>query len=191
MGTYNDLFGQKTARSEAFKTGLGNLRDRTDVNTKRMAGAALLAMLAPGILASTDNQEENFLQEVLSGTITLGGAGLGAYIENDFARMSDDEKAFAVEQELSELKRKSKETMKAKGPMVANEEYGQAKQQMLNEYEPIDTNKGRRKVARENIGFDVLGMTPRTVRASARGALLGALASMPLAYGVMRGGEIE
>ena len=191
MGTYNDLFGQKTARSEAFKTGLGNLRDRTDVNTKRMAGAALLAMLAPGILASTDNQEENFLQEVLSGSITLGGAGIGAYVENDIARMSDEDKAFAVEQELADLKRKSKETMKEKGPMVANEEYGQAKQRMLNEYEPIDTNKGRRKVARENIGFDVLGMTPRTVRASARGALLGALASMPLAYGVMRGGEIE
>ena len=62
MGTYNDLFGsQKTARSEAFKTGLGNLRDRTDVNTKRMAGAALLAMLTPSILATTDNQEENCL----------------------------------------------------------------------------------------------------------------------------------
>ena len=192
MGIYNDLFGsEKTARGEAFKTGLGNLRDRTDVNTKRMAGAALLAMLAPGILASTDNQEENFLQEVLSGSITLGGVGLGAYVENDIARMSDEDKAFAVEQELADLKRKSKETMKEKGPMVANEEYGQAKQRMLNEYEPIDTNKGRRRVARENIGFDVLGMTPRTVRASARGALLGALASMPLAYGVMRGGEIE
>jgi len=191
MSTYNDLFGQKTARSEAFKTGLGNLRDRTDVNTKRMAGAALIAMLAPGILASTDNQEENFLQEVLSGTITLGGAGYGAYLENDLARLSDEEKAYAVEQELADLKRKSKETMKDKGPMVANEEYGQAKQRMLNEYEPIDTNKGRRKVARENIGFDVLGMTPRTVKASARGALIGALASMPLAYGVMRGGEIE
>ena len=105
--------------------------------------------------------------------------------------MSDEDKAYAVEQELAELKRQSKETMKVKGPMVANEEYGQAKQQMLNEYEPIDTNRTRRKVARENIGFDVLGMTPRTVRASARGALLGALASMPLAYGVMRGGEIE
>ena len=192
MGTYNDLFGsEKTARSEAFKTGLENLYRKSDLGTKRMAGAALLAALTPGTLAMTDNRDENFLQEFASGGITLGGIGLGAYIEHEWDKMSDDEKEFYIENEINDLKRQSKETMKDKGPQVANEEFARAKQRLLEMNEPIDTNPGRRKVARENIGFDILGMTPRTLRGTSRGALLGAVASIPLAYGVMRGEEIE
>ena len=179
------------AAEAMFNTGLSNLGSRTDANTKRMAGAAFLAAMTPGIMSTVDNQQESFLGEALSGAITLGGVGLGAYTEHEIARMSDSEKEFIIETKMDELKRKSKETMKREGPVVANEQFGREKQRMLEDLEPIDTNKGRRKVMRDVTGFDLLGMTPRSMRATARGALMGGLASIPLAYLPLKGGEIE
>ena len=179
------------AADAMFNTGLDNLISKTDANTKRMAGAALIAALTPGIMGAVDNHEESFLGEALSGAITLGGVGVGAYTEQALSQLSEGEKELLIELKMDELKKKSKETMKREGPVVANEQFGHAKQRMLDDFEPIDTNKGRRKVMREAAQFDLLGMTPRTVRATARGALLGGLATIPLAYAPLKGEEIE
>ena len=179
------------AAEAMFNTGLDNLISKTDANTKRMAGAALLAALTPSIMSSLDNHEESFLGEALSGAITLGGIGTGAYTEHALSQLSEGEKELLIQLKMDDLKKQSKETMKRDGPVVANEKFGHAKQKMLDDFEPIDTNKGRRKVMREVAQFDLLGMTPRTVRATARGALLGGLATIPIAYAPLKGEEIE
>ena len=175
----------------AFKTGSQNLWNRTDRMTHRMAGGALAAALLPGIMSSVDNQEENLGQQLLSGGITAGGVGIGALIEQSLDHMSPREIQEFIKDEVGELKRKSREDMKTKGPQQANEEFGRAKQKLYEDFEPVDSQPGRREVFRRMTGADLLGQTPRNLRSLSRGALIGGLAALPLAYKVLRGGEIE
>ncbi len=184
------MFNNPAAEAQ-WRTSLGNLNSGTDLLTKRMAGAALLAAIAPSVLSKIDNQEEGYLDRVLSSAITLGGVGTGAYMGHIRSQLTEAEKEQAIAQELNELKRKSKDTMKTDGPIVANEQYGEDKRRMLANYEPIDSNKTRRMLMEKATGFDLLGMTPRSARSVARGALMGGLASIPLAYMPLRRGEID
>lgn len=184
------MFNNPAAQAQ-FRTGLGNLNRGTDLATKRMAGAALLAALVPGAMSAVDNQDESSLGEALSGAITLGGVGTGAYMEHRCSQLTEAEKEEMIAQELNELKRKSKDSMKTDGPIAANEQYGENKRKMLADYESIDSNEVRRMLMERATGFDVLGMTPRSARSVARGALMGGLASIPLAYMPLRGGEID
>jgi len=175
----------------AFRTGSQNLWNRTDRMTHRMAGGALAAALLPGTLAMMDNQDENFAQQLIAGGITGGGMAIGQMIEKSLDQMSPEQIEEFIQMEVGELKRKSREDMKTKGVQQANEEFGRAKQKLYEDFEPIDSQAGRREVFRRVTGADLLSKTPRNLRSMARGALLGGIAAAPLAYGVMRGGEIE
>ena len=187
-----DPFEAERARvNAAFRTGTQNLWNRTDRMTHRMAGGALAAALLPGLMSSVDNQDENIAQQLLSAGITAGGVGIGQLIERSIDNMSPDEIEDFIKMEVGELKRKSREDMKTKGVQQANDEFGRAKQKLYEDFEPVDAQPGRREVFRRKTGFDVLGQTPRNLRSMSRGALLGGLAAVPLAYGVLRGGEIE
>ena len=181
----------KAASNAAFRTGAENLWNKTDRMTHRMAGGALAAALLPGIMSSLDNQEENLGQQLVAGGTIAGGIGIGQLIERSLDNMSPDEIKDFINMEVGELKRKSKETMRTKGVQVANDEFGKAKQRLLDDFEPVDAQVGRRKVFENRTGFDLLGQTPRNLRSMTRGSLLGALAVAPLAYGALRGGEIE
>ena len=187
-----DVFEADKARQRAaFRTGAQNLWNRTDRMTHRMAGGALAAALLPASLSMIDNQEENLAQQIIAGSITGGGIALGQIIERSLDQMSPEEVEEFLKMEVNELKRKSKETMKTKGVQSANEEFATAKQRLYQEFEPVDEMQGRRNAFENVTGADLLGQTPRNLRSMTRGALLGALASAPLAYGVLRGGEIE
>lgn len=187
-----DPFEAERARARAaFNTGTQNLFNRTDRMTHRMAGGALAAALLPGLMSSVDNQEENIAQQLLSAGITVGGASLGTVIDRDHNYMSPEQIDEYIKDEIVELKRKSKENMKTKGVEEANAEFARAKQKLYEDFQPVDSQKGRREVFRKVTGADLLSQTPRNLRSLSRGALLGAIAAAPLAYGVLRGGEIE
>jgi hypothetical protein len=142
-------------------------------------------------MSSLDNQEENLGQQLLSGGITAGGVGIGALIEQSLNQMSPEEIQEFIKDEVGDLKRKSREDMKTKGVQAANDEFGRAKQKLYEDFEPVDAQPGRREAFRRKTGVDMLGQTPRNLRTMSRGALLGGIAALPLAYGVLRGGEIE
>tara|TARA_R110002012_G_scaffold50126_2_gene129833 strand:- start:3812 stop:4372 length:561 start_codon:yes stop_codon:yes gene_type:complete len=175
----------------AFKTGSQNLWNRTDRMTHRMAGGALAAALLPTGLSMVDNQEENLAQVLIAGGLTGGGMAIGQIIEETLDQMSPEEIEEFIQMEVGELKRKSRQDMKTKGVQQANEEFGRAKQKLYEDFEPVDAQPGRREVFRRVTGADLLGKTPRNLRSMTRGALLGGIAAAPLAYGVLRGGEIE
>lgn len=175
----------------AFKTGSQNLWNRTDRMTHRMAGGALAAALLPAGLSMIDNQEENLAQQLIAGGVTGGGIAIGQIIEQTLDQMSPEEIEEFIEMEVGELKRKSKQDMKTKGVQQANDEFGRAKQRLYEDFEPVDSQPGRREVFRKMTGADLLSKTPRNLRSLTRGALLGGIAVAPLAYGVLRGGEIE
>ena len=185
------MYSQNEAAKAAFRTGAQNLWDRTDRNTHRMAGGALAAVLLPGMLASIDNQEEDFANQLLSGGITAGGVGLGAYIEQMSQHLTPEQMDDYINNAVNDLKAKSKVDMKESGPQAAADRFGRAKQAVYDEVNPVDPQPGRRKVFEQVTGMDALGRSPRELRGMTRGALIGGLLAAPLAYGVMRNGEIE
>ena len=179
------------AAQAMYTTGVDNLRKGVDVNTKRMAGAAVVAALLPGLMSMADNQEEGLLGEALSGAITLGGIGGGTYVGHALSQLSDEDKARLIAEEISNLKQESKQVMKTEGPVEANRRLAEGKHRVLNNYEPIDSNRSRQELFTKATGANILGMSPRAVNRTVRGALIGGLASVPLAYASLRGGEIQ
>ena len=187
------------AADSVSRAAFDTFSSRLDPNTKRMAGAALAAMMTPGMLSAVDNQEESLLGQFGSGAVTLGGTALGAAVGLDDGRLSDEMKELYIETEIDELKRKSKNIAREKGAQAGAEYFGKAKQKLLESVEPILNPVQAKNLnyffARHGFGeLNTLGlgsMTPRELRYMGRGAGLGALASIPLAYQALRGGEIE
>ena len=56
------------------------VRERLGPGPTRMAGAAMGALLAPGVVALMDDQETNILGYLASGAIGLGGMGAGMHV---------------------------------------------------------------------------------------------------------------
>ena len=178
-------------------TGYDALRHKLDINTKRMAGAALAAAFAPVIAKSVDDQEDTFLGDFIGGGLLVGGGVGGAYYGNQGVRV-DDKDAF-IQSEMSKLKREGKELAQKIGPEAARDYIVQRKNQILQDIEPIAPRQANAFNARarqyplgdEVADMDLLRKSPRTIRGSTRGAMLGLLAAALPSYLMMRGGEID
>lgn len=175
-----------------------------DDRTKRMAGAAVVAMLAPGVLSAVDNQEENLGQQVLSGAITLGAAGLGAEEGLRSATfLTDADKEEFIAKEMDNLKKEMKQVSKEQGVQAGVEFFAKGKERILRDLEPVLSNAQARNLqgyARMTGGSafeDVVqalkldSRSPRQLRRGAIGAAIGAGAGLLPAYMALRGGEIE
>lgn len=150
------------------------LRERLGPGPNRMAGAAMAATLAPGVVALMDDQETNILGYLASGAIGLGGLGAGMHVGY---QQSQDVDAY-IKAGVADLKKQSVEIAKKEGPAAAAQWFGEAKQQLMNEVNPIMPQAG-------------LHRSPREVRSTVRGAMIGsALAAVP-AYLAMRNGQVS
>lgn len=191
---------QEANRKRVFanaRTGFDQLRDRLDPNTKRMAGAALAAYLAPLTAASFDDQETGMMQS-LAGGVILGGGMVGGAILGE-RNVSIDDKDEYVRQAMSELKKKGRELAKEVGPEAARDFIALEKEKLMKDISPIAPRQAKAfNMAAKAVGgggifedLDLLNRSPRQIRGTTRGVLLGTLATALPAYLAMRGGEID
>jgi len=190
----------KARYTAAANTAMGNLNQRVDLNSKRMAGAALAAALVPSIGMVVDNQETNLGGFIGSGLLSTAGLGLGGYLGYRNAHIDDAIRDEFIRDEVSRMKNASKVAAKEIGPQAAVEQFARDKQALLADLDPIDAKRAAviNNELREfpEVGpilaeMDLGNKTPRDVRGITKGALIGALASMVPAYLALRNGEVE
>lgn len=188
----------------AGNTAASKANNVIDARTKRMAGMAVLAALAPGVMSSVDNQEENLAQQLLSGGITLGATALGAEEGLRSATfLTDIEKEDFIAKEMDNLKQQMKQVSKEQGVQAGVEFFAKGKEKLLRDLEPVLSTAQARNLqgyARMTGGSafeDVVqalkldSRSPRQLRRGAIGAAIGAGAGLLPAYMALRGGEIE
>jgi hypothetical protein len=147
---------------------------------KRKAGALLAAYLTPTLLSLVDNQQEDALSQVVGAPLTvIAGAMAGGTLARATGNISEDAKAEALRKIVTELKNEAKGVRDKDGPVAANEFFGHEKAKRTAAYEQ-DFKK-----------IPGLGISPRDIRRGQTGSLIGAALSAPLAYSMLRGGEIE
>ena len=182
------------------ETAMGNLNQKIGVNTKRMAGAAVLAGLIPGIGMMVDDQDTNLGGYIGSGLMSTAGIGLGGYLGYKNAHVNDADKEQFIKSEVSRMKNASKVAAKDIGPQAAVEQFAREKQAMLEDIDPIDA--ARAKIINKELrafpevgpmlaDMDLGNKAPRDIRGISKGALIGALASMVPAYLALRNGDVE
>ena len=184
----------------AADTALGNLNQRIGLNTKRMAGGAIAAGLAPGLLSYIDDQDTNLAGFTGSGVLTVAGIGAGGYLGYRHSHVNEALRDELIRSEIDKLKAKSKQAAKQIGPQEAVEQFARNKQALLEDLSPIDAQ--RAPIINRELGkipevgmilkdMDIGNKTPRDMRGMSRGALLGGLISLIPAYLALRNGEIE
>ncbi len=181
---------QQRARATA-KTAMGNLNDKVDTHTKRMAGLALAGLLAPGVVDMVDDKNSNFAEDFVGGTIAAGGLGVGGYLGYRQATIPEAEMDNFIANRVAELKKEAQVISKTQGPQAGVEYFAREKANMLDDLGPIDP---KRAVAFNNnlrsagdfggmaADLDLPNKSPRQLRGMSRGAALGALASALPAY---------
>lgn len=181
----------------ASATAFGNLRSKTDVNTKRMAGAALLASLGPSVLSWVDGEDSTFVNDLLSASLSVGATGAGGYLGYQQSTIPVDGMDEFIDNKLAIYKAEAKE-MARTNPQEGVEHFAAKKQQLLADIAPIDPKRAQALNAtlRQMPEFggmladlDIANKTPRQVRGLSRGAAIGAVASAIPAYLLMRQGE--
>lgn len=184
----------------AVKASFDEVRNNVGDDSKRMAGAALAAVMAPTALAAIDNQEEDILAQLIaSPVIAVGGTAAGGLIGYHQAHLKDEDKDTYTRNGVKALKETSKERAREVGPQQAIEEFANAKADLLKDISPVGPKHGQlfNKVVGSMPEYgpmlrdiDIPNRTRRELRGMTRGALIGALASIAPAYGVLRGGEL-
>ena len=181
----------------ASATAFGNLRSKTDVNTKRMAGAALAAALAPSVVGMVDGRDSNFVSDFIGGGLSVGATGLGGYLGYQQGTIPADGMEAFIDNELATYKAEAKEISKT-NPQAGVEHFAERKQQLLADIAPIDPKRSPALNAtlRQMPEFggmladlDIANKTPRQLRGLSRGAAIGAAASAIPAYLLMSGEE--
>lgn len=181
----------------ASATAFGNLRSKTDVNTKRMAGAALAAVLAPSAIGMLDGRDSDFVSDFASGGLSVAATGLGGYLGYQQGTIPADGMDAFIDNELATYKAEAKEIARV-SPQEGVEHFAAKKQQLLADIAPIDPKRAQALNAtlRQMPEFggmladlDIANKTPRQVRGLSRGAAIGAVASAIPAYLLMRGEE--
>lgn len=181
-------------------TGLELLNSKIDAQTRRMAGAALVAALGPSVLALMDDQQSDFGGSTVAGI--LGAAGLlgGGYIGYRSGVMPEDERDNYIRNKVSELKKASKELARKEGVQESVNAFAKGKQALIDDISGMapqynDLINARlhqmpefgTMAAEMNLG----NRTPREVRGMARGALIGSLGALVPGYLALRNGPIE
>lgn len=181
----------------ASATAFGNLRSKTDVNTKRMAGAALAAALAPSFVGMVDGRDSDFVSDFVGSGLTVAGTGLGGYLGHQRSTIPESEMDAFIDNELATYKAEAKEIART-NPQEGVNHFAERKRQLLADIAPIDPKRAPALNAtlRQMPEFgemlaelDIANKTPRQVRGLSRGAAIGAVASAIPAYLLMRGEE--
>lgn len=147
---------------------------------KRKAGALLAAYLAPTILSLVDNQEESTYNQLIGAPATVLAGGIaGGYLARATGNVNEEAKAQALRNIVTELKKEAKGMRDKDGPQAANEFFGHEKAKRTQAYE--DQFKK----------IPGLNLSPRDIRRGQTGSLIGAAIATPLAYSMLRDGEIE
>ena len=189
------------ARTNAVgSTALNNLLSKTDANTKRMAGAALLAGLSPGTISWMDDQETSLMGNTISGLLGVGGIGLGGYLGHRAGTIAPENREQFIRDNIDILKAESKTIGREQDAAAAVQYFADKKRELLNDISPIDAKRALQfnAMAKQFPEFgemiadlNLLEKTPRQVRNMSRGAALGALATAIPAYLAMRNGPVE
>jgi len=188
---------QRQRANAQSKTAFQNLRNKTDVNTKRMAGLALAAMLGPGIVSMFDGNDDNIMSDFGSGSVTLAGLAGGGYLGLRGVNIKPEDLDAFKRQEISRIKSEVKDLGRT-DPAAAVELFSRMKGEMIDDISPIDPARAKTfnqsvKVVPE-LGHmvadaDLLNRTPRQLRGVTKGAALGALAAALPAYLATRNSE--
>lgn len=186
-------------RDAAGKTAVENVGRKLTPDTKRMAGVALAALLAPGIGSMVDNQDETILQGIGAGILGAGGAAVGGMYGLGEAESEAIHDEIMMEDKMRDLKRESKEVAKRDGPAAGVEYFARGKEKLYEYIQPMDPGRGSafNSYMRDIPEFgpmiadlNIADRSPRHMKHMTRGAMLGAIAAAPFAYGTLRGGEI-
>jgi hypothetical protein len=181
----------------ASATAFGNLRSKTDANTKRMAGAALAAVLAPSAIGMVDGRDSDFISDFAGGGLSVAATGLGGYLGYQQGTIPADGMDAFIDNELATYKAEAKEIART-SPQEGVEHFAAKKQQLLADIAPIDPKRAQALNAtlRQMPEFggmladlDIANKSPRQVRGLSKGAAIGAVASALPAYLLMRGEE--
>lgn len=187
---------QQQRANAASQTAFENLRNKTDLNTKRMAGVALAAMVAPSLVSMFDGNEDNIMSDLMMGGIgTLGVAG-GGYLGYRNVNIKPEDLDAFKRDEISRIKKEVKDLGKT-DPAAAVSQFSRMKGEMLDDISPIDPTRAKtfnqelsniigRHAAND---ADLLNRTPRQLRGVSKGAALGALAAALPAYLASRNSE--
>ena len=181
------------AQQEKARAERQYIRDRITPNVDRYAGAVLAGALAPGIGSVLDDQDENLLNSLLSGSLTLGGFTAGSVLGMRSGSFKDETaRNDYVRSAVSEIKKEAEIIRAKEGPLAAADYFGRAKETLMHDIDPISQAKVDELKAKgmpwEN---SIYNMSPRQANGTIRGAALGTLAAALPAYFAMRGGEIE
>ena len=181
------------ARSQ---TAFQNLRSKTDANTKRMAGVALAAMVAPSVVSMFDGNEDNIMSDLMMGSIGTVGIAGGGYLGYRNVNIKPEDLDAFKRDEISRIKTEVRDLGKT-DPAAAVEQFARMKGEMLDDVSPIDPT--RAKAFNQELGniigrgaandADLLNRTPRQLRGVSKGAALGALAAALPAYLASRNSE--
>ena len=181
-------------------TGWQNLLSKTDANTKRMAGAALLGILAPSIASKFEGEENSYLNEMLGGGVSLVGTGLGGYLGHKAGTIAPEHREQYIRDNIDILKAESKAIGREQDAAAAVQYFADKKRELLDDISPIDAKRAIEfnHIAKQftELGemvaeLNILKKTPRQVRGMTRGAALGALATAIPAYLLMEQGSNE
>lgn len=181
-------------------TGLGIINKKIDIQTKRMAGAALLAVLGPSALALLDDQQSDFGGSAIAGIIGATGLLGGGYIGYRGGVMPEDERDTYIRSEVSQLKKASKELAKKEGVQASVNEFARSKQALIDDisgmapqYNDLINARLRQIPELGSMAADLnLGnRTPREVKGMTKGALIGALGALVPGYIALRNGPVE
>ena len=187
---------QQQRANAASQTAFENLRNKTDLNTKRMAGVALAAMVAPSLVSMFDGNEDNIMSDLMMGGIGIAGVAGGGYLGYRNVNIKPEDLDAFKRDEISRIKKEVKDLGKT-DPAAAVNQFSRMKGEMLDDISPIDPK--RAKTFNQELGTiigrsaandaDLLNRTPRQLRGVSKGAALGALAAALPAYLASRNSE--
>lgn len=181
-------------------TGMELLNRAIGSNTKRMAGAALVATFGPAALALIDDQQTDFVDSLLAGGIGATGLLGGGYIGYRQGVMPEDMRDEYIRSEVAQLKKASREIAKTEGVQASVDKFARGKQAaiedisgMASKYNNQINSKFRQipEIGQNIADLNLGNRTPREVRGMARGALIGSLAALVPGYLTMRSGPVE
>lgn len=157
---------------------------------ERMAGAILALSAIPGGVALIDDQVTTVGDNIEGGLIQAGGIIAGSELAALINRHLEGPNH--MERGLKDLKTQSRERMKQDGPQAANEWYGHAKRNFVENNTPRDSysSPAYKFFTKDSVYSGMGALTPRQNLARLTGGLIGTAVAAPIAYEAMKSGEL-
>ena len=163
--------------------------------SNRMAGAAIVATMAPGILDIGDLNKFS-LEDQGSGVISIASLGIGGYLGHKLATVPPEKRQEFERAAMSKIKDQAKVIQKDHGYEAANAYAAKEKQAFLDSINPISPRVAdaveslRANKTYVNPSVELFTRTPRQITGASRGALLGSLAGVVPAYFAIKADEV-